>query len=50
MDERVPVGTLGSAGLQLLERSVADDVEPSPTFDQNMMQLDVGNDRGGDER
>jgi hypothetical protein len=36
--------------LQLPERSVADDVEPSPTIDQNMMQLDVGNDRGGDER
>jgi hypothetical protein len=36
--------------LQLPERSVADDVEPSPTVDQNMMQLDVGNDRGGDER
>jgi hypothetical protein len=29
---------------------VADDVEPSPTVDQNVMQLDVGNDRGGDER
>jgi hypothetical protein len=28
---------------------VADDVEPSPTVDQNMMQLDVGNERGGDE-
>jgi hypothetical protein len=29
---------------------VADDVEPIPTVDQNMMQLDVGNDRGSDER
>jgi hypothetical protein len=29
---------------------VADDVEPSPAVDQNMMQLDVCNDRGGDER
>ena len=36
---------LGPWDLQLLERSVADDVEPSPTVDQNMMQLDVGNDR-----
>jgi hypothetical protein len=40
----------GPWDLQLPERSVADDVEPSPTVDQNMMQLDVGNDRGGDER
>jgi hypothetical protein len=40
----------GPWDLQLLERSVADDVEPSSTIDQNMMQLDVGNDRGGDER
>ena len=46
MGERVPVGTLD---LQLLERSVADDVEPSPTIDQHMMQLHVGDDRGGDE-
>jgi hypothetical protein len=29
---------------------VADDVESSPAVDQNAMQLDVGNDRGGDER
>jgi hypothetical protein len=29
---------------------VADHVEPSPTVDQDVMQLDVGNDRGGDER
>jgi hypothetical protein len=47
MDER---SQSGPWDLQLPERSVADDVEPSPTVDQNMMQLDVGNDRGGDER
>jgi hypothetical protein len=46
MDER---SQSGPWDLQLPERSVADDVEPSPTIDQNMMQLDVGNDRGGDE-
>jgi hypothetical protein len=40
----------GPWDLQLPKRSVADDVEPSPTVDQNMMQLDVGNDMGGDER
>jgi hypothetical protein len=40
----------GPWDLQLLERSVADDIEPSPTVDQNMMLLDVGNGRGGDER
>jgi hypothetical protein len=40
---------LGSWDLQLLERSVTDDVEPSPTINQDMMQLHVGDDRGGDE-
>jgi hypothetical protein len=40
----------GPWDLQLPKHSVADDVEPSPTVDQNMMQLDVGNDKGGDER
>jgi hypothetical protein len=40
----------GPWDLQLPERSVADDVESSPTVDQDVMQLDVGNDRGGDER
>jgi hypothetical protein len=35
--------------LQLLERSVTDDVEPSPTVNQDMMQPHVGDDRGGDE-
>jgi hypothetical protein len=45
MGERVPVGTLD---LQLLERSVADDVEPCSTINQHMMQLHVGHDRGGD--
>jgi hypothetical protein len=39
----------GSRDLQLLECSVADDVEPSSTINQHMMQLHVGNDRGGDE-
>jgi hypothetical protein len=29
---------------------VADDIEPSPTVNQDMMQLHVGNDRGGNER
>jgi hypothetical protein len=29
---------------------VPDDVEPSPAVDQNVVQLDVGNDRGDDER
>jgi hypothetical protein len=29
---------------------VADDVEPRAAVDQNVVQLDVGNDRGGDER
>jgi hypothetical protein len=32
---------LGSWDLQLLERSMADDVEPSPTINQDMMQLHV---------
>jgi hypothetical protein len=40
----------GPWDLKLPEHSVADDVEPSLTVDQNMIQLDVGNDRGGDER
>jgi hypothetical protein len=39
----------GSWDLQLLERSMADDIEPSPTINQDMMQLQVGDDRGGDE-
>jgi hypothetical protein len=39
----------GSWDLQLLERSMANDVEPSPTINQDMMQLHVGDDRGGDE-
>jgi hypothetical protein len=39
----------GSWDLQLLEHSVADDVEPSPTINQHMMQLHIGDDRGGDE-
>jgi hypothetical protein len=34
MGERVPVGTWD---LQLLERSMTDDVEPSPTINQDMM-------------
>jgi hypothetical protein len=38
-----------SQSLQVLERSVADDVEPSPTVNQDMMQLHIGDDRGGDE-
>jgi hypothetical protein len=40
----------GSWDLQLLECSMADDVEPSPTVNQNMVQPHVGDDRGGDER
>jgi hypothetical protein len=40
----------GPWDLQLPERSVAGDVEPSPIVDHDVMQLDVGNDRGGDER
>jgi hypothetical protein len=40
----------GPWDLQLLECSVADDVEPSPTVNQDMMQPHVGGDRGGDER
>jgi hypothetical protein len=40
----------GPWDLQLPERSVADDIEPSPTVDQDVMQLDVGGDRGSDER
>jgi hypothetical protein len=28
---------------------MADDVEPSPTINQDMMQLHVGDDTGGDE-
>jgi hypothetical protein len=39
----------GSWDLQLLERSVADDVEPRPTINQHMMQLHIGDDNGGDE-
>jgi hypothetical protein len=39
----------GPWDLQLLERSVADDIEPNPTINQHMMQLHVGNDRGGDD-
>jgi hypothetical protein len=46
-DEKVPVGTLD---LQLLECSMADNVEPSPTVNQNMVQPHVGDDMGGDER
>jgi hypothetical protein len=29
---------------------MADDVEPSPTANQNMVQSHVGDDRGSDER
>src|SRR5688572_21818281 len=32
----------GSWDLELPERSVTDDVEPSPTINQDMMQLHVG--------
>jgi hypothetical protein len=39
----------GPWDLQLLERSVADDVEPCPTINQRMMQLHVGDDKGGDK-
>jgi hypothetical protein len=39
----------GPWDLQLLECSVADDVEPSSTINQHMMRLHVGDDRGGDE-
>jgi hypothetical protein len=39
----------GSWDLQLLERSMTDDVEPSSTINQDMMQLHVGDDRGDDE-
>jgi hypothetical protein len=39
----------GSWDLQLLERSMTDDVKPSSTINQDMMQLHVGDDRGGDE-
>jgi hypothetical protein len=39
----------GSWDLELLERSMADDIEPSPTINKDMMQLHVGDDRGGDE-
>jgi hypothetical protein len=35
--------------LQLLKHNVADDVEPSPTINQHMMQLHVGDDRGGND-
>jgi hypothetical protein len=35
--------------LQLLERSVAKDIDPSPTINQHMTQIHVGDDRGGDE-
>jgi hypothetical protein len=34
----------GSQDLQLLERSVANYIEPSPTIYQHMMQLHVGDD------
>jgi hypothetical protein len=40
----------GPWDLQLLEYSMADDVESSPTIDQHMVQPHVGDDRGGDER
>jgi hypothetical protein len=40
----------GPLDLQLLECNMADDVEPSPTVNQNMVQPHVGDDRGGDER
>jgi hypothetical protein len=36
--------------LQLLECNMADDVEPSLTVNQDMMQPHVGDDRGSDER
>jgi hypothetical protein len=39
----------GPWDLQLLERSVADDVEPYFTINQHMMQLHVGDDRGDDK-
>jgi hypothetical protein len=35
----------GSWNLQLLERSVTDDVEASPAVDQDMMRPHVGDDR-----
>jgi hypothetical protein len=40
----------GPWDLQLLECSVADDIEPSPTVNQDMMQPHVADDRGSDER
>jgi hypothetical protein len=39
----------GSWDLQLLERSVTDDVEAGLTINQDMMQLHVGDDKDGDE-
>ena len=40
----------GPWDLQLLECRMADDVEASPTVNQNMVQPHVGDDRSGDER
>jgi hypothetical protein len=41
---------LGFWDLELLERSMADDVEVGPTVDQHVVQPYVGDDGGGDER
>jgi hypothetical protein len=40
---------MGPWDLQLLERSMADDVEACPTVNQHMVQSHVGDDRGDDE-
>jgi hypothetical protein len=40
---------MGPWDLQLLECSIADDVEACPSVNQNMVQSHVGDDRGGDE-
>jgi hypothetical protein len=47
--ERARGSQSGPWDLQLLERSVADDVEPCSAINQHMIQLHVGDDRGGDE-
>jgi hypothetical protein len=40
---------MGPRDLQLLERSMANDVEACPAINQHMVQPHVGDDRGGDE-
>jgi hypothetical protein len=40
----------GPRDLQLLECSMADDVEACPTVNQHMVQSHVGDDRSSDER